>query len=124
MVLSVVAGVAVFAIGIFLIWYLVVRGSDAEAVTEDEFNDELDELAAEGSPEPTDRAQAWNDFQAWQHEARLRGEEGDELGDEGIGALGGNPVTAPIDDAGGDVVGDEGERLRRKRPGGERPTDG
>jgi hypothetical protein len=124
MVASIVVGVVVFAIGIALIWYLVVRGSDAEAVTEDEFNDELDELAAAGSTESIDRGQAWSEFQAWQRSSRLLGEEGDELGDEGIGALGGNPVTAPIDDAGGDVLGDEGEGLRGKRPGGERPTDG
>ena len=81
-VASIIAGVVVFAIGIVLIWYLVVRGSDAVAVTEGEFNDELDELVGKGSPEPSDRGEAWNDFQIWRHESRRRGEEGDELGDE------------------------------------------
>jgi hypothetical protein len=72
-VLMIIAAVAVFAFGIAMIRYLLVRGSKAERISDQEFDDAYDELVADG-----DREAARRDFHTWQlanEEERLSWEE-------------------------------------------------
>jgi hypothetical protein len=66
----VLVGVAVFALGIATAWFLVVRGSKATVLTEDDFDDAYQELVAKGElvDRGRDRDAAWRDFNAWQLE--------------------------------------------------------
>ena len=64
----ILVGVAVFALGIATAWFLVVRGSKATVITEDDFDDAYQELVAKGElvDRGRDRDAAWRDFDAWQ----------------------------------------------------------
>jgi hypothetical protein len=62
----IVVGVAIFAVGIAMVWLLLVRSSRFAVTTEEEFDDAYDELVAEGELIDRDRDAAWRDFHAWQ----------------------------------------------------------
>jgi hypothetical protein len=75
-------GVAVFAFGIAVVWFLLVRGSKVAAITEDDFHDTYDELVAEGELVDGDRDVAWRDFRAWQLASEKERSSWDEAPDE------------------------------------------
>jgi hypothetical protein len=62
----IVIGVAVFAVAVTIVWFVLTRGSSVSETTEQEFDDAYDELVAEGTLDDGDRAAAWRDFHAWQ----------------------------------------------------------
>jgi hypothetical protein len=62
----VVAGLAIFAFGIAMIWYLLARGSHAATISEEDFDHAYDELVAKGEIVDDDREAAWRDFHAGQ----------------------------------------------------------
>jgi hypothetical protein len=64
----VLIGVVLFVFGIAMVWYLVVRGSKAATISEDDFDDAYAALVAEGKlvDRGHDRDAAWRDFNAWQ----------------------------------------------------------
>ncbi len=62
----IVAGIAVVAFAIFIVWYLVGRGSEAGALWRGAFDEEYDGLVAKGEAEDRDREAAWRDFHAAQ----------------------------------------------------------
>ena len=64
--LMIVAGVAVFAFGIAMIWYLFGRGSQVVTISEEDFDDAYDKLVAEGEIVDDDREAAWREFHAGQ----------------------------------------------------------
>jgi hypothetical protein len=72
-------GVAVFAFGIAMLWLFLTRASRAAAVSQSDFDEVYDELAAEGEVDgDRDRDDAWRDFDRWQiaeEEDRLEREE-------------------------------------------------
>jgi hypothetical protein len=74
----VVAGITVALLAVGAIWYVVVRGRDAEFVSERDFDAAYDERVHAGD-EP-DRDDAWRDFNAWQmrSEAEHRSWEEDD----------------------------------------------
>ena len=67
----IVVGLAVVAVAIATVWFVLVRGSKASAITKKDFDEAYDELVADGERVEGDRAAAWRDFDAWQ----LRNEE-------------------------------------------------
>jgi hypothetical protein len=82
MLIAVLAGVAVLAFGIAMIWYLVTRGSRDTAITRDDFETTYDELVADGQAEDRDRDTAWRDFHNWQLQTEEQRLEQEEASDE------------------------------------------
>ena len=80
-VIMIVAGVAVVALAIGAIWYVVARGSEATTITEGDFDEAYDELVAKGEIVDEGRDVAWQKFDSWQvkNEAERRSweEEGE-----------------------------------------------
>jgi hypothetical protein len=79
----IVVGIAIFGLGIAMVWLFLVRGSKAAVITKDDFGDAYDELVAKGElvDRGADRDAAWRDFNAWQlrnEKERLSWEEGDD----------------------------------------------
>ncbi|HEY3671284.1 MAG TPA: hypothetical protein VGN51_10145 [Acidimicrobiia bacterium] len=66
MVVMIVAGIAIFIVGIALIWYLLARGSRAATLSEQDFDDAYDQLVLQGEASAEDRKAAWEDFHAEQ----------------------------------------------------------
>lgn len=62
----IIAGLAIFAFGIALIWYLLMRGSQVVTISKEDFDDAYDELVAKGEIVDDDREAAWRDFHAGQ----------------------------------------------------------
>jgi hypothetical protein len=62
----IVVVVAVFGFGIAMVSFLLVRGSKAATITEQEFDDTYDELVGEGELDDGGRDAAWRDFHAWE----------------------------------------------------------
>jgi hypothetical protein len=78
-VVMIVVGVAIFVLGIALIWYLLARGPSAATTSREDFDAEYDRLVRTGElPAGDDREAAWRDFHARQvteEEERLSWEE-------------------------------------------------
>jgi|KBSMisStaDraftv2_1062788.scaffolds.fasta_scaffold3790075_2 hypothetical protein len=62
----IVVGVALFVLGIALIWYLLTRGSRAATISKEDFDDAYDQLVVQGEAAAEDREAAWQDFHAGQ----------------------------------------------------------
>jgi len=62
----IVIGVAVLAIAIAVVWYLLARGSEDARLWRATFDAEYDELVASGEAADADREAAWKDFHAAQ----------------------------------------------------------
>jgi pyruvate/2-oxoglutarate dehydrogenase complex dihydrolipoamide dehydrogenase (E3) component len=77
--IMIILGVVLFALAIAGIWYVLVRGSQVETITEEDFNETYDELVSKGEIDHDERATAWREFHAWQ----LRNEEERRSWDEG-----------------------------------------
>jgi hypothetical protein len=77
--IMIIVGVVFFALAIAGIWYALLRGSQAETITEEDFNETYGELVEDGEIDHDDRATAWQEFHAWQ----LRNEEERRSWEEG-----------------------------------------
>jgi len=61
----VVVGAAALALAIGVIWFVVVHGSEATAITREDFDKAFDALLADGEVVESEREVAWRDFDAW-----------------------------------------------------------
>lgn len=80
--LMIAAGVAVFAFGIAMIWYLLGRGSQVVTISEEDFDDAYDKLVAEGEIVDDDREAAWREFHAEQVTNEMERLSWEEAADE------------------------------------------
>jgi hypothetical protein len=82
--LMILIGVVLLVFGVAMVWYLVVRGSKAATISEDEFDDAYAALVADGTlvDRGNDRAAAWHDFNAWQLTNERERASSDEWTDE------------------------------------------
>jgi hypothetical protein len=64
--MMIVVSVAVVALVIAAVWYVIARGSEATTVTKRGFGEAYDELVAKGEVVDQDRDAAWKAFHSWQ----------------------------------------------------------